>query len=126
MVWVGAAMTPNIETILAECLECKPEEVDTIIDMVLIHGTGIIHLANKYAKEMGTQLNYTCFLRGVEEYVLLELKGEIPEELHDYLATVTSGKTDHIDAKVFFEMCLNGMSPELKEQLSQNIQTDQD
>ena len=122
---------PSIDDlIISTCIGCGYADVDCIRDMVFNHDGEILDYAKEFAEDIDVPLNFGCFVEGVKKYVLEQIEPKISELMHERLSTINIddnycawgrcadyGEAEEREAAIFSEMCRDGVSDELIDQL---------
>lgn len=109
--------------VLEEMLQCSAEEVDTIIQMVNMHGIEVVEKTRDYVNNSVDMWSFGAFVVGTQRRVIERLRDQISTEmLADLVEIVLDEETfgrinfyndcDVAVGDIFADMCANGVIEE--------------
>jgi hypothetical protein len=132
--WLASRHGKRLGNILEEMLLCSAEEVDTIIQMVSLHGIEVVEETRDYVNNSVDIWSFGAFVVGTQRRVIERLRDRISTEmLADLVEIVLDEETfgrinfynecDVAVGNIFADMCANGV---IEERIGELISYDVD
>jgi hypothetical protein len=134
----GAERYDYAEHLLAELLGCGYADVAVIMDMMRTHDD-LLEETREYTDDVGVPWSFGAFVSGIENLVRHEIQKRISEDLYQALCEVqiddnfvawggvaSTGDIPLPVAEIFAEMCREGVTDELVENLIRTYKEETD